>query len=164
MNAIDAIEILEIPRDCALPVSAGTACGATFDITPECIETDGGGGGSGKIDFESGASLANAFFIIVMLSCITTFLYQISEGLFELNGVDPNNFTFRHSNWGDSGNAHGIFTSIFLHGSADHLIGNLLFLFPLSLVIHKLYGTLRGLAIFMGLGIVAGLATYHIHG
>jgi membrane associated rhomboid family serine protease len=44
-------------------------------------------------------------------------------------------------------------TSIFMHGSLMHLIGNLLFLWAFGLVIEGRVGTLYFLALYLGMGI-----------
>lgn len=133
-----------------------------LEITPECLTNYDRE--KILIDFESGASLLNPLFFSIAAACVAAFGYQVSQGLFDLTGPDPENFTFQFANWGDRGSVHGIFTAIFLHGSVDHLIGNLLFFYPMALIVHKLYGTAKGLGMFVALGAIAGTATYHLHG
>jgi membrane associated rhomboid family serine protease len=45
-----------------------------------------------------------------------------------------NNFTYRFSNYQESGNTYGIFTGMFLHGNFWHLFSNLIFLYPFTLI------------------------------
>lgn len=124
-----------------------------MEITAESLDGNYGKRTAPTFDVEAGGKLFNGFFVGVAASCLAAFGLQVANGLFRLDGPDPSNFTFRYSNWGESGNLFGIVTGAFLHGSVDHILGNLVFLFPLALVSHRLFGTAKSWALYLGFAV-----------
>lgn len=133
-----------------------------IDITPDCIASPDGK--RALFDPEIGIVLLNGYFLTVATVTGLVFAYQLKEGLHSLSEPDVSNFTFKYSNWGDQNNYVGIFTGMFLHGGVEHIVGNLLFFYPLALISHRLYGTVKSLALFVTFGTLAGIGTFYLNG
>lgn len=131
-----------------------------MDICLESLDTDYGNKTEPTFDIEAGGSLFNGFFLGALGACSSAFAFQLYFGLARLEAVDPENFTFRFANWGGQGNPSGILTGMFLHGSFGHILGNLVFLCPLAMVVHKMFGTAKSWALYVGFGIISGIGTY----
>lgn len=62
------------------------------------------------------------------------------------------------------GQIYRLFTSMFLHGSWDHLFNNMLVLFALGLYLEPALGRIQYSIIYLGSGLAAGLFSAWIHG
>lgn len=75
-------------------------------------------------------------------------------------------FTDRHALRADGPSLANLFSSIFLHGGADHLIGNTLFLLALGLLVESALGPTLFTALYLlgGVGAGVGWAALNQHG
>lgn len=62
------------------------------------------------------------------------------------------------------GQVYRLFTSMFLHGSLDHLFNNMMVLFALGLYLEPALGRIRYSIIYLGSGLAAGLFSAWVHG
>jgi rhomboid protease GluP len=108
---------------------------------------------NGPIDFEESMNLVPALTILFGIVCIVVYGWQLSVGAFQneqamidtgaLNGPRVK-----------AGEYWRLGSAIFLHGSPDHLLGNLVVLYILGMACEHAYGILK----FVPLYIVGGLA------
>ncbi|MBL8865526.1 MAG: rhomboid family intramembrane serine protease [Gemmataceae bacterium] len=106
-----------------------------------------------RIDFERGMSFLPPVSILLCLACTGVFAWQLSTGALAsedaiiragaLNGPRV-----------AAGEYWRMITAVFLHGSPDHLIGNLVVLFILGMACEHAYGSLRYVPLYLlaGLG------------
>lgn len=105
-----------------------------------------------RVDFERGMSFAPPVTIALALVCAAAFLWQVSTGalanedaLIKAGALNAQK-VFAGEWW-------RMLSAVFLHGSPDHLIGNLVVLFILGMACEHAYGSLR----FVPLYLLAGL-------
>jgi rhomboid protease GluP len=131
-----------------------------IEITPDTIAVPESE--RNRCDIEASFSYFNPFFLFLGTALITVFAVQVANGLFTMgDAVDLGNFTYRYANYRTGGNPWGIVTSVFLHGSVEHLFGNLLFLYIFSLISYRIVGFWKSLAIFLVTGIFGGVASFY---
>lgn len=53
-------------------------------------------------------------------------------------------------------------TSIFLHGSVEHLLGNMLMFYVLALISYRIIGFLDSVIIFLSTGFFAGITSFYL--
>lgn len=115
-------------------------------------------------DIEESFHYWNPFSVVFLLIFLCVFLLQIHYGFWDLTEeLDPSSFTYQYSILPRSSDYTGIFTSMFLHGSIEHIIGNSLFFYILSLVSYRLFGFWRSGFLFVLTGIFAGIASYYFN-
>lgn len=106
----------------------------------------------------------NPFSIIFLLIFLWVFLLQIHYGFWDLTEkLDPSSFTYQYSTIPGSSDYTWIFTSMFLHGSMEHIVGNSLFFYILSLISYRLIGFWGSGMLFVFTGIIAGITSYHFN-
>lgn len=115
-----------------------------------------------RVDFERGMSFLPPVSILLCLACAGVFAWQLSTGALAsedaiikagaLNGPRV-----------AAGEYWRMITAVFLHGSPDHLIGNLVVLFILGMACEHAYGSLRFVPLYLLAGL-GGSALSLVHG
>ncbi len=85
-------------------------------------------------DMEWSFLYLNSHFLILAFILVFVFAIQIYQGLPAGDTIDMENFTYNYSNYPSWGNIFWAFTSLFLHGGFDHILSNLIFLYPFTLI------------------------------
>ena len=95
-------------------------------------------------------------------------LVLLAMGMSGLNLLRPD--TAEAVKWGTNfgpytleGEPWRLFTAIFLHFGAQHLVGNMVVLFMLGRTTERLYGSLRFLAIYLFTGLTSSIASVLTH-
>lgn len=85
-------------------------------------------------DMEASFRYMNIHFISIFVVLVIVFCFQLYYWLPEWEDIDITNFTYKYSNYREWWSDFGVFTAMFLHGSFGHLLSNLLFLYPFTLI------------------------------
>jgi rhomboid protease GluP len=108
-----------------------------------------------RVDFERGMSMVPLVGLALILACVIVFTLQIANGLLNIG---------EERQWVQMGALHQklvmhgefwrLVSCIFMHGSVEHLVGNLIMLYVLGIGCEHAFGRRRMLAmyLFCGLG------------
>lgn len=111
-----------------------------------------------RVDFERGMSYAAPATLLLIAACSVIFGWQIASGGLEseealvASGALVTERLLRGESW-------RLVSSMFLHGSPDHLVGNMIALFILGIACEHAFGAPGMLAIYAVAGIVGGVAS-----
>lgn len=112
----------------------------------------------GRVDFERGMSYAAPATLLLIVACAAIFGWQIASG-----GLDSEEALVASGALVTErlrqGEAWRLVSSMFLHGSPDHLVGNMIALFILGIACEHAFGATGMLGIYAVAGIVGGLAS-----
>ncbi len=128
---------------------------AVRDFTPEMLADDPH---DTRIDFERGMSYAAPATLTIVALCSAIFGWEIATGALESEdaiveaGALVTDRLVRGEAW-------RLVSSMFLHGSVEHLLGNMVALYILGLACEHAFGSATMLAIYAIAGIVGGLAS-----
>jgi rhomboid protease GluP len=111
-----------------------------------------------RIDFERGMSYAAPATLAIIALCSAIFGWQIATGALESEEaiIDAGALVTDRLARGE---AWRLLSSMFLHGSAEHLFGNMVALYILGLACEHAFGSATMLAIYAIAGIAGGLAS-----
>lgn len=111
-----------------------------------------------RIDFERGMSYAAPATLAIIASCGALFGWQIATGVLDSEEaiVDAGALVTDRLARGE---AWRLLSSMFLHGSLEHLLGNMVALYILGLACEHAFGSATMLAIYAIAGIAGGLAS-----
>ncbi len=110
----------------------------------------------GRVDFEKGMSLAPILAIVLVLTNTVIYFVTAAQGALEsresivLAGALVRERVA-------TGEYSRVFSSMFLHGSLDHLIGNCVALFILGMACEHAFGPIRTAVIYLAAGIGGAL-------
>lgn len=99
--------------------------------------------------------------LIIIGINIFCYLFPILIGRYEMwikAGLDSYELVIKQ------GQVYRLFTSMFLHGSWNHLFNNMMVLFALGLYLEPALGRIRYCIIYLGSGLAAGLFSAFVHG
>jgi len=118
----------------------------------------------GRVDFERGMRRLPPLIIALILTNVAVFVWEVSAGAFapilESTGADHTNPIMAGALIRErvlAGEWWRMITATFLHGSPDHLIGNMIALFIVGMACEHAFGAARTAAIYVGSGL-AGTA------
>jgi len=118
----------------------------------------------GRVDFERGMRRFPPLILALILANVAVFVWEVSAGAFapilESTGVDHANPIMAGALIRErvlAGEWWRMITATFLHGSPDHLIGNMIALFIVGMACEHAFGAARTAAIYVGSGL-AGTA------
>lgn len=112
-----------------------------------------------ELDTESSFKYWNMQFFISACVMILLFSVQVYYGLPDGKEVDMTNFTYRFSNYREWWNPFGILIWMFLHGWLSHLLSNLIFLYPFTLITSSVLKHSIFISVIMITGLIAGEAS-----
>lgn len=118
-------------------------------------------GAPGRVDFESGMSYAPPLTLLVIGINLMVFIWEASTGALDSTesivaaGALSRDRVLQGELW-------RLVTPMFLHGSADHLIGNTTALYVLGVAAEHAVGSLRLLALYIAAGVSGALASLAI--
>ena len=111
-----------------------------------------------RVDFERGMSYLAPATLGMIAACAAVFGWQVAAGTLESDeaivgaGAMVTERLLRGEAW-------RLVSAMFLHGSAEHLFGNMIALYILGLACEHAFGSLPMLGIYAVAGIAAGLAS-----
>lgn len=118
-----------------------------------------------RVDFERGMNLVPIVGIALIVACVIVFVLQIAKGLFQMK---------EEAQWIAMGALHQkealqgdwwrLISCMFLHGSVEHIFGNLIMLYILGIGCEHAYGRRRMLAIYVFCGICGSLLSMTFSG
>ena len=118
----------------------------------------------GRVDFERGMRRLPPLIIALILANVAVFVWEVTAGAFapilESTGADHTNPIMAGALIRErvlAGEWWRMITATFLHGSPDHLIGNMIALFIVGMACEHAFGAARTAAIYLGSGL-AGTA------
>ncbi|MBX9809286.1 rhomboid family intramembrane serine protease, partial [Candidatus Gracilibacteria bacterium] len=114
-------------------------------------------------DMESSFNYLNHHFFVFAIGMIIIFGFQFYYGFPVGDTVDMSNFTFQLANYKDGGNAYGIFTAMFIHAGFDHIILNLIFLYPFTLITSLIIRDEIYFSVVLFTGLLAGIFSYFLN-
>ena len=136
-------------------------------ITPEMLAPRRRGPpkvSDGRVDFERGMRRLPPLIIALILANVAVFVWEVTAGAFapilESTGADHTNPIMAGALIRErvlAGEWWRMITATFLHGSPDHLIGNMIALFIVGMACEHAFGAARTAAIYLGSGL-AGTA------
>lgn len=111
-----------------------------------------------RVDFERGMSYAAPATLAIIALCSALFGWQIATGALESEKaiVDAGALVADRMAQGE---VWRLLSSMFLHGSLEHLLGNMVALYILGLACEHAFGAATMLAIYAVAGIAGGLAS-----
>jgi rhomboid protease GluP len=113
---------------------------------------------SGRVEFEQGMSYAPRVTLLLILANVAVFGWEASSGAL----TSKESIIGAGALWREGlmqGEVWRLFTAMFLHGGADHLIGNCVALYVLGMACEHAVGSARMLAVYLLTGVVAGLTS-----
>jgi rhomboid protease GluP len=109
-----------------------------------------------EVDFEKGIRVFPPVSVALMVACAAAFVAQVAGGaldsvdrLVEVGALDPASVA--------RGEVWRLVSAMFLHGGADHLIGNLMMLVVLGMACEHAYGRGQFLALYVFAGVTGSL-------
>lgn len=111
---------------------------------------------SGRVDFERGMSYAPPATVLLIVANIAAFVWEVNRGALASResiiaaGALSRTLVLNGEPW-------RLVTPMFLHGSPDHLIGNMIALYVLGLACEHAVGSARMLGVYLSSGIAAAL-------
>lgn len=118
----------------------------------------------GKVDFEHGMSPFPPLTLLLMVINIIVFANELRAGALDsAEDIMAFGAMSRDAVWG-RGEIWRLFTSLFLHGSLEHLLGNLLMLYLVGMALEHAIGTPMTVAVYLGSGLVASVASTMLNG
>jgi membrane associated rhomboid family serine protease len=124
-------------------------------ITADMLAADGP---SGRIEFERGMRMAAPATLGLIAACVAAFGWQVTTGAVDDEAALVRGGALVQDRLRD-GEVWRLVSSMFLHGSAGHLLGNMLPLFVLGAACEHAFGGVRTTAIYLAAGLVGGVAT-----
>jgi len=151
---------MSLPPDDPMHSSGGDACSpptatTVRDFSPDMLADESH---ETRIDFERGMSYAAPATLALIALCSAIFGWQIATGALESEEaiIDAGALiTDRLAR----GEVWRLVSSMFLHGSGEHLFGNMVALYILGLACEHAFGSATMLVIYAAAGIVGGLAS-----
>jgi len=111
-------------------------------------------------DMESSFRYFNLHFVWIGILLMIIFGIQYYYGFPEGENIDMANFTYKYSNYQAWGNIFWIFTAMFLHWSFGHILSNLIFLYPFTLITSLILRHYIYLSVISITGVTAGIGSY----
>lgn len=110
----------------------------------------------GRAEFEAGMSYAPLVSLGIILVCIGVFVWEVASGALEsTKGIIAAGALSRAELM--AGEYWRLFSPIVLHGSFEHLFGNMLALYVLGVALEHALGWERTLVVFVGSGVAGSL-------
>lgn len=150
-------EVLHARRDIqdASPSAGATPASDVLAFSADMLERPQGGP---RREFERGMRHFQPATLGLVVACIAVFVWQIASGSLE----DEQRIVASGALVSDKlleGEAWRLGTSMFLHGSLEHLLGNIAALFILGIACEHAYGMAGMTGIYLSAGLAGGLAS-----
>jgi rhomboid protease GluP len=113
---------------------------------------------SGRVDFERGMSYAPRITLLLIVSCMAVFIWEMAVGALESRdaivaaGALSREEVLQGEFW-------RLFSPMFLHGSPSHLVGNCIALYVLGMALEHAVRSGRMLLLYVVSGLTGSLAS-----
>ena len=108
-----------------------------------------------RLEFERGMRYFPPITQAMIAACCVAFVWQVASGGLENLEALVASGALSSAKLGD-GEVWRLFSSLFLHASADHLLGNMVALFIVGIACEHAFGPLTVLGIYLAAGVAGG--------
>lgn len=127
-----------------------------IELDESMLAADAGRSRDGRPEFEAGMSYLPLVSLGIILACIGVFVWEVASGALESPKAIVAAGALSRAELA-AGDYWRLLSPIVLHGSAQHLIGNMLALYVLGVGLEHALGRERTLIVFVGSGVAGSL-------